>query len=90
MESESYKWRANALFTEAISYFSGARLMCLDRYDVLVGQGRGDLIEWLQEIVAKGEIDTVIVMGSATSMPSGLPSAFQTEWISKGQIGAAA
>lgn len=90
MESESYKWRANALFTEAISHFSGTRLMCLDRYDVLVGQGRGDLIEWLQEIVAKGEIDTVIVMGSATSMPSGLPSAFQTEWISNGQIGVAA
>jgi nicotinamidase-related amidase/energy-coupling factor transporter ATP-binding protein EcfA2 len=90
MESESYKWRANALFTEAISHFSGARLMCLDRYDVLVGQGRGDLIEWLQEIVAKGEIDTVIVMGSATSMPSGLPGAFQTEWISNGQIGVAA
>jgi nicotinamidase-related amidase len=90
MESESYQWRANALLTEAISHFSGARLMCLDRYDVLVGQGRGDLIDWLNEIVAKGEIDTVIVMGSATSMPSGLPPAFQTEWISNGQIGVAA
>ncbi|MFM0405257.1 ATP-binding protein [Paraburkholderia dipogonis] len=90
MESESYQWRANALLTEAISHFSGARIMCLDRYDVLVGQGRGDLIDWLQEIVAKGEIDTVIVMGSATSMPTGLPDAFQTEWISNGQIGVAA
>jgi hypothetical protein len=90
MESESYQWRANALFTEAISHFSGARLMCLDRYDVLVGQGRGDLIDWLQEIVTRGEIDTVIVMGSATSMPSGLPEAFQTEWISDGCIGVAA
>jgi nicotinamidase-related amidase len=90
IESESYQWRANALFTEAISHFSGARLMCLDRYDVLVGQGRGDLIDWLQEIVTRGEIDTVIVMGSATSMPSGLPEAFQTEWISDGCIGVAA
>jgi nicotinamidase-related amidase len=90
MESESYQWRANAHFAEAISYFSGARVMCLDRYDLLVGQGRGDLIDWLQDIVAKGEIDTVIVMGSATSMPSGLPEAFQTEWIADGCIGVAA
>ncbi|MFM0163855.1 ATP-binding protein [Paraburkholderia sediminicola] len=90
MQSESYQWRANAHFAEAISYFSGARLLCLDRYDLLVGQGRGDLIDWLQDIVAKGEVDTVIVMGSATAMPSGLPDAFQTEWISDGRIGVAA
>jgi hypothetical protein len=90
MESESFQWRANAHFAEAISYFSGARVLCLDRYDLLVGQGRGDLIDWLQDIVSKGDVDTVIVMGSATSMPSGLPKVFQTEWISDGRIGVAA
>ena len=90
MYSESFRWRANAHFAEAISYFSGARILCLDRYDLLVGQGRGDLIDWLQDLVEKGDVDTVIVMGSATSMPSGLPAAFQTEWISDGCIGVAA
>lgn len=91
MESKSHKWRTNAMLAEAIAHFSGAKLLTLDEYDILDPDARADLIEWLHALAESGEIDSAIVLGTATGLPSGLPpETFQTEWIQDGVIGALA
>lgn len=62
--SESEKWRADCLMTEAISRLSEFRFFALDRMDVLDGKGRGALFGFLEEMASVDEIDTVLVMGT--------------------------
>jgi ATPase involved in DNA repair len=85
--SESEKWRADAMIAEAIAHLSGVRLLVLDRFDVLDMRGREDLLVWLDEIAAAGEIDTALIFGTLKALPAGLPETVQAFWIEGGVVG---
>lgn len=85
--SESERWRCDAMLAEAIAHASGARLLVLDRMDVLDLQGRSDLLAWLQVLADNGEIDTALLFATLKQPPAGLGDGVQVEWINNGHIG---
>lgn len=85
--SESEKWRVDAVLAEAIASLSGARLLVLDRFDVLDVVGRGQLLDWLDVLADMGEIDTALVFGTLKAEPNGLPESIATHWIENGVVG---
>lgn len=85
--SESEKWRADAMLAEAISFLSSARLLVLDRFDVLDLPGRSQLFAWLGAIAEAGEIDTALVFGTLKAAPTTLPSNIGVHWIERGHVG---
>lgn len=84
--SESEQWRADAMVAEAIAHISGARLLVLDRFDVLDLQGRSDLIAWLDVLADTGEIDTALIFGTLKALPASLPATFDAHWLSAGTV----
>lgn len=84
--SESEQWRVDAMVAEAIAHLSGARLMVLDRFDVLDPASRSDLIGWLDVLADNGEIDTALIFGTLKALPSGLPSTVAAHWITGGSL----
>lgn len=85
--SESEKWRADAMIAEAVSHVSGARILVLDRADVLDIQGREDLLYWLDGIAANGDIDTAIVFATLKAAPTTSMENVQSIWIENGTTG---
>lgn len=85
--SESERWRADAMLAEAVAHLSRARLLVLDRVDVLDLQGRGELIAWLDVLGSTGEIDTCLAFATLRQPPHGLPESFQVHWIDRGVCG---
>lgn len=83
--SESERWRADAMIAETISHLSGARVLMLDRLDVLDMKGREDALVWLDELATAGAVETAIVAGTLRAAPSGLPETIQTVWITNGR-----
>lgn len=68
--SESEQWRADALFGAVVARLSGARLLLLDRFDVLQPSDRGDVLDWVIDgLVASGGFDTVVVAGTLAKKP---------------------
>jgi len=67
--SESEQWRADAMFAAAIAQLAGARILMLDRFDVLSPLARGDALDWMDHLVAEGHVDTVIVAGTLKERP---------------------
>lgn len=85
--SESEKWRADAMITEAISNLSGLRMMVLDRMDVLEPADRTSLIVWMDILVEDLQaLDTCIVMATLKEPPKKLPACFQCFWMADGEI----
>lgn len=84
--SESEQWRADAMVAEAIAHISGARLLVLDRFDVLDLPGRSDLIAWLDVLADAGEIDTALIFGTLKALPATLPATFGAHWLSAGAV----
>ncbi|MGE0110028.1 AAA family ATPase [Aquabacterium sp.] len=84
--SESEQWRVDAMVAEAIAHLSGARLLVLDRFDVLDPASRSDLIGWLDVLADMGEIDTALVFGTLKSLPAGLPPTVAAHWITGGSL----
>lgn len=84
--SESEQWRVDAMVAEAIAHLSGARLLVLDRFDVLDPASRSDLIGWLDVLADMGEIDTALVFGTLKALPAGLPSTVAAHWITDGSL----
>ena len=82
--SESERWRCDAMLAEAVASLSGARLLVLDRGDVLDLQGRADLIEWLDVLADNGEVDTVLLFMTLKQPPTGLPESFGVHWVDAG------
>ena len=82
--SESERWRCDAMLAEAVASLSGARLLVLDRGDVLDLQGRADLIEWLDVLADNGEVDTVLLFMTLKQPPTGLPESFGAHWVEAG------
>lgn len=85
--SESERWRADAMLAEAIAHLSGARLLVLDRVDVLDLQGRQDLLSWLHTLADLGEIDSAVLFATLRAAPTGLPATIDAHWIENGIVG---
>lgn len=85
--SESERWRADAMIAEAISYLSGAKLLVLDRVDVLDLKGREDLLYWLSERAADGDLDSALLFATLKALPAQLPAGIQGVWIEGGVVG---
>ncbi len=84
--SESERWRADAMLAEAVAHVSGARLLVLDRMDVLDLQGRADLLGWLDTLADLGEIDTALVFATLKGLPAQLPAHVGAHWIDGGHL----
>jgi energy-coupling factor transporter ATP-binding protein EcfA2 len=84
--SESEKWRVDAMVAEAVANLSGARLLVLDRMDVLDLQGRADLFAWLDVLATNGEIDSALVFGTLKALPADLPATVSGHWIENGVV----
>jgi hypothetical protein len=84
---ESEQWRCDAMVAEAVAHLSGARLLVLDRFDVLDPYGRSQLMGWLDALARAGEIDTALVFGTLKSVPANLPDTCAAHWIERGVLG---
>lgn len=82
--SESEKWRADALLAESISYFSGLKFLCLDRFDVLSLPNRGMLVQWLQWLTDDGDLETALMFGTMKNKPN--IEGAQSFWVEGGVI----
>lgn len=85
--SESERWRVDAMLAETVAHLSGARLLVLDRFDVLDLSGRAELLGWLDVLAEAGEIDTALVFGTLKSAPAILPTTIGVHWIESGVVG---
>jgi hypothetical protein len=86
--SESERWRVDAMLAEAIAHLSGVRLLVLDRFDVLDGEGRVECLEWLHTLADLGEIDTALLFGTLKAPPVNLPPTIAAHWIDQGTVAA--
>lgn len=84
--SESEKWRADAMISEAIAHLSGVRVLTLDRFDVLDLKGRDDLLYWLDELAENGDLDTALITGTLKGLPARLPERIDAHWIESGAV----
>ncbi len=88
MLAESEQWRTDAMLAEAISHISGLKLLVLDRADLLEPAARPELLGWLDQLAADGQIDTVLIGITLKNQPSGLPESMAAHWLEQGQIAA--
>lgn len=86
MASESEQYRADAMLAEAVTHISGARLLVLDRFDVLDLRGRADLIAWLDVLADNREIDSAFLFGTLKAKPTGLPESVAAHWLAAGRL----
>jgi hypothetical protein len=84
--SESEKWRADAMLTEAIAHLSKVKVLVLDRLDVLDLKGREDLIAWLDILAQDGEINTALIFGTLKALPATLPQTIAAHWLENGVV----
>jgi len=88
LQSESFKWRADAMIAEMVAEISGLKFVMLDRVDVLDVTGRGELLGWLDMLVDVGAIDGSMSFATLTKMPESgaLPASFEAFWVEDGTI----
>jgi len=87
LQSESYRWRADAMIAQTVATKSGVKILCLDRFDVLDMTGRADLFAWLDILQDAGDIDSALIFGTLKALPtSGLPASFTGYWVEGGSI----
>jgi hypothetical protein len=90
LESESGRYRADMMLTEAISYLSGEGFLMFDRVDMLTPSGRVELVKWLNNVAMAGEINTGICLMATKECPQGLPANWAVHWIENGELEEAA
>lgn len=83
--SESEKWRADAMLAECISFFSGLKLLVLDRFDVLSLSNRSMLIQWLDWLSADGDLESALLFGTLKSCPAS-NEVITAHWVEGGVI----
>lgn len=90
--SESAKWRADLLITEAISHLSNERFFAVDRCDVLDGTSRVQMFVLLDDLAKSGEVDSALIMGTFKhDQVLSIAEAFenvQAHWIERGLLSA--
>lgn len=85
--SESERWRADVCIALVLAQLSGARLVTIDRFDVLEPRARGGFIDALDIQAEEGKFDTALVFGTLKALPD--LSAFpQTtgHWVAGGTV----
>jgi hypothetical protein len=88
MLSESEQYRADAMIAEAVSHISGAKLLVLDRVDVLDPAGRADLLAWLAQWADGGDIETAILFATLKERPLIQDDLVNAVWLENGIIAA--
>lgn len=68
LASESEQWRAGAFIAEAIAHLAGARVLLLDRFDVLDPKNRAPAMRWLLGLAQA--YDNIIVTASLKEPPT--------------------
>jgi len=86
MESESFKWRADAMVAQAVADVSGIKCLVLDRVDVLDVPARAELLGWLDMLVENGELSTALLFATLKQQPTSLPDSVESHWIENGSI----
>lgn len=85
--SESERWRTDVCIALVLAELSGARIVAIDRMDVLDPKARGAFIDALDVLAEEGKFDTALVFGTLKALPD--LSAFpQTagHWIAGGVV----
>lgn len=67
--SESERWRADVCIALVLAQLSGARLVTIDRFDVLEPRARGGFIDALDVLAEEGKFDTALVFGTLKALP---------------------
>ncbi|WP_405124307.1 AAA family ATPase [Pseudomonas alloputida] len=80
LASESGRWRADAMLTEAILHLAGVPSLILDRVDVLDLRSRSACLRWLHGLATSGELATALVLGTLKEPPR-LPSTYDVQWL---------
>lgn len=83
--SESAQWRIDTLLAAMISQISELKFLMLDRFDVLDGQGRKQLIGMLRTLADMKLIDQAIVCGTNKEVFQGMPADIGQVWVENGQ-----
>lgn len=83
--SESAQWRIDTLLAAMISQISELKFIMLDRFDVLDGQGRKQLIGMLRTLTDMKLIDQAIVCGTNKEVFQGMPADIGQVWVQDGQ-----
>lgn len=87
LESESMRWRADAMIAQMVATLSGIKIMLLDRFDMLDLPGRGELFAWIDTLVDCGDIDSAMIFGTLSKLPTtGLPESFTAYWVENGTV----
>jgi energy-coupling factor transporter ATP-binding protein EcfA2 len=86
LRSESERWRADTLLALAIARISGAKVVVLDRFDVLDLQGRADALYLLDELAENGDVETAVLAGTLKAIPAQLPVNVQAAWVEAGVV----
>ena len=82
--SESEQWRVDAVCAAALSRLGLLDLLCLDRFDVLDIEARGQLLGWLGDAAWADEFKTVLLFGTLKGEPTVLPEGVQAVWLDQG------
>ncbi|WJJ94037.1 recombinase RecF [Neopusillimonas aromaticivorans] len=85
--SESERWRADVCLALVLADLSGARLVAIDRMDVLETRARGGFIDALDIRAEEGKFDTALVFGTLKALPD-LSAYPQTtaHWVDAGAL----
>lgn len=71
--SESARWRMNACMQLALAALSKLKLVCIDRFDVLLATRRAAFFDMLANYAEAYPDVTVLTMGTLTAAPQGFP-----------------
>ncbi len=86
LESESYRWRADAHIAQVVATMSKLKVLVLDSVDVLQPSARPQLFSWLDLLVAEGDIDSVVLCAALQRPPESLLDTFQSVWMDAGNV----
>lgn len=83
LQSESSRWRADAMIAEALSNLTGLGVLVLDRVDVLDIGSRMQLIKWV--IGLRDEYNNILLFATLKEPPT-MPPTIATHWLENGAI----
>jgi len=86
--SESEQWRADTLFSAVITIMANTRVLSLDRFDVLDPAARADAVDYLDTLLQRDAVDTIIACGTFKAPPS--LDGIDVVWLQDGSIAEAA
>ena len=88
LQSESSKWRADAMISEAISHLTGMGVLVLDRVDVLDMEKRLQMIKWAMAL-GKTEYESILMFATLKERPR-MPAGVSVYWLQDGALQEAA